>query len=57
MKKLALCILVLGALGGCVVYPAPYDGGYHRPHYGQRDRDGDGVPNRFDRRPDNPYRY
>lgn len=27
-------------------------GGYYR-----RDRDGDGVPNRYDRRPDNPYRY
>jgi hypothetical protein len=25
--------------------------------YARRDRDGDGVPNRFDRRPDNPYRY
>lgn len=25
--------------------------------YGYRDRDGDGVPNRFDRRPNNPYRY
>ena len=36
------------------VYPQPYYGG-HR-HY-RRDRDGDGVPNRFDRRPDNPYRY
>jgi len=23
----------------------------------QRDRDGDGVPNRFDARPDNPRRY
>ena len=23
----------------------------------RRDRDGDGVPNRYDRRPDNPYRY
>ena len=42
--------------------PAPV---YARPghvHYGQhrgyrRDRDGDGVPNRFDRRPNNPYRY
>ena len=22
-----------------------------------RDRDGDGVPNRYDRRPNNPYRY
>src|SRR5262245_45310732 len=26
--------------------------------YGPRwDRDGDGVPNRYDARPDNPYRY
>jgi len=43
--------------------------GYHyrQPHWEQRgnqwhyarggwDRDGDGVPNRYDRRPDNPYR-
>lgn len=44
----------------------------HRPHYGAAhypngpygqpppprwDRDGDGVPNRHDRRPNNPYRY
>lgn len=27
------------------------------PNRYDRDRDGDGVPNRFDRRPDNPYRY
>ena len=27
------------------------------PARGQRDRDGDGVPNRFDARPDNPRRY
>ena len=34
-----------------VVYrPAP-------PPRGWRDRDGDGVPNRYDRRPNNPYRY
>ena len=24
---------------------------------GRRDYDGDGVPNRYDRRPNNPYRY
>ena len=34
----------------------------HRPGHGsgrpvQWDRDGDGVPNRHDRRPNNPYRY
>jgi hypothetical protein len=27
------------------------------PARAQRDRDGDGVPNRFDARPDNPRRY
>jgi len=40
--------------------------GYNSSDYGQRgyayanprwDRDGDGVPNRYDARPDNPYRY
>jgi hypothetical protein len=49
-----------------------YGPGYHRGHdryedrrhrrweerrYGRRDSDGDGVPNRYDRRPENPYRY
>ncbi|MDQ0569115.1 hypothetical protein QFZ42_000949 [Variovorax paradoxus] len=49
-----------------------YGPGYHRGHdryedrrhrhweerrYGRRDYDGDGVPNRYDRRPNNPYRY
>jgi len=30
----------------------------HRDYRGARwDRDGDGVPNRYDRRPNNPYRY
>ena len=35
------------------------DGYYgHRDYRGARwDRDGDGVPNRHDRRPNNPYRY
>lgn len=27
------------------------------PNRFDRDRDNDGVPNRFDRRPNNPYRY
>jgi hypothetical protein len=27
------------------------------PNRYDRDRDNDGVPNRFDRRPNNPYRY
>ena len=32
----------------------------HHVHHGnqvRRDRDGDGVPNRYDRRPNDPYRY
>lgn len=31
-------------------------GGRHYMRPGGWDRDGDGVPNRYDRRPDNPYR-
>jgi hypothetical protein len=31
--------------------------GHRHGYRGYRDRDGDGVPNRFDRRPNNPYRY
>jgi len=44
-----------------------YGHGYYRQDYGRHDhrdyrgarwdRDGDGVPNRYDRRPNNPYRY
>lgn len=34
--------------------PVPVYGAY-APSY--RDRDGDGVPNLYDRRPDNPYRH
>ncbi|MDB5763203.1 MAG: virulence protein [Herminiimonas sp.] len=30
---------------------------HERQMRAQHDRDGDGVPNRYDRRPDNPYRY
>ncbi len=37
---------------------AEYDGRwrYTRPIWRPYDRDGDGVPNRYDRFPDNPYR-
>lgn len=64
MKKLAVVLIVVGGLSGCVVYPL--DGGHeHRSyrdrdgvgHRSDRDRDRDGVPNRYDRRPDNPRRY
>jgi hypothetical protein len=30
---------------------------YHAPGWRSGDRDGDGVPNRYDRFPDNPYRH
>ena len=57
MKRLALVIIVLSSLAGCIVAPLPPPGlgpGY-RGH--DRDRDRDGVPNRYDRRPNNPNRY
>ena len=66
MKKISVLLVSLaglGALSGCVAYPVAYDNG---PHYRQapppaqgyrRDRDGDGVPNRADRRPSDPHRY
>jgi hypothetical protein len=62
MKTLAVLLLVLTSLAGCVAYPVPYDDGRPNRHHdganrGQGDRDGDGVPNREDRRPNNPYRY
>ncbi len=73
MKPIALAATLAASalLSGCVVYPyghrhhshfqeagpvyeaAPvYRGDGHR-----RDWDGDGVPNRRDRRPHDPYRY
>lgn len=72
MKKLSRLLLVitgfagLAALSGCVAYPAGYY--EHGPQYrvapgpgpgyrGGGDRDGDGVRNRDDRRPNDPYRY
>lgn len=63
----AICVSAL-TLGGCA--GGTYDGGYSsvsfgissgtgwdNGYYGRgfTDRDGDGVPNRWDRRPNNPY--
>lgn len=47
---------------GHAYYPRHYGYGYgygYRPvrPWGARDYDRDGVPNRWDRRPNNPYRY
>ena len=63
MKKLSLLLVALATiLSGCVAYEVPvttsgYTTGYYSDGYRNRDRDRDGVPNRYDRRPDNPYRY
>ena len=56
MKKLAVVLIAIATLlSGCVAYaPAPR---YHDQGWGQRDRDGDGVPNRYDRRPRDPRWY
>ena len=72
MKNLSVLLIAISALlSGCVAYPVAYqDGGGHRPDYdqsgppnrgdhdrGKHDRDGDGVKDKKDRRPDDPYRY
>lgn len=68
MKKLALLMIAVSALvSGCVAYVPDFDHGpqhgnsyrYHDggPYRVERDRDGDGVPDRQDRRPNNPRRY
>lgn len=68
MKKLALLMIAFSALvSGCVAYVPDFDhgpqhGNSYRYHDGgryrmERDRDGDGVPDWQDRRPDNPRRY
>ena len=66
MKKLAVALIAVATLAGCIVHPVGGGHGQHR-YYDRdrdgvsyrydRDRDGDGVPNRHDRRPDNPRRY
>lgn len=71
MRKLAVVLLTVGGLLSACVAWVPDDGRYYGDgrHYGdryrdgapdrvyRRDRDGDGVPNRQDRRPDDPRRY
>jgi hypothetical protein len=61
MKKLAVVLIAVAGLAGCVVHPigGHRHGGYHdRDGVSYRgDRDRDGVPNRYDRRPYNPRRY
>ena len=67
-KKRTLVLLAAvggsAVLAGCVGFvPAPAPVGVYvegrsgPPPRVYRDRDGDGVPNRYDRRPNNPYRY
>ena len=54
MRKFAAVLLVIGGiLAGCVAYDPGPRAGYYADH----DRDGDGVSNRRDRRPDDPRRY
>jgi len=65
MKVLVPLPLAAAALAGCVAYP--YDAGPPPGHYysrpappppgWRRDYDRDGVPDRYDRYPGNPYRY
>lgn len=60
MKILIALLLVAGSLlAGCVVEEPGYRDrdGYRDGARYNRDRDGDGVPNRVDRAPDNPYRH
>ena len=66
MKKLAMLLIAIGGLSGCVAYEVPNrDGAGYRgdrdrdgvPNRVDRDRDGDGVPNRQDSRPNDPRRY
>ena len=64
MKVIFILLMVIGTLvAGCVV-EEPRHGYRDDARYGNRnegrydrDRDRDGVPNREDRRPDDPRRY
>ena len=69
MSKIAAVLLVMSSfLSGCVAYETPYRDS--SPRYSERDRDRDGIANRYDRdrdgdgapnyrdtRPDNQRRY
>ena len=63
MKRLAVLLVVAASLlSACVGYADPNrHAGEHRGDRDARsermDRDRDGVPNRQDRRPDDPRRY
>ncbi|RYE78673.1 MAG: hypothetical protein EOO80_08075 [Oxalobacteraceae bacterium] len=67
MKKLLIPLASAALLlSGCIAVPYNAGAGYHRsydrepysaPSRHYRDRDRDGVPNRYDRAPANPYRY
>ncbi|CAN5455695.1 hypothetical protein BH11PSE7_BH11PSE7_24940 [soil metagenome] len=60
MKRIIMLLAAVGAmsgvLAGCVAYVPDY-GPQHRQYRGDRDRDHDGVPNKYDARPNNPNRY
>ena len=54
MRRLGVLLIAISTLlTGCIVYDSPHRDG----HRVDRDRDNDGVPNRMDRRPSDPYRY
>ena len=54
MKKLLLVLTASSMLASCVA--VPYDQGSPPPPRANGDRDGDGIPNRYDRAPNNPNR-
>lgn len=56
-QPVAADVHVVHAPRPVVVHPAPVVVHPGPPPRAYRDRDGDGVPNRYDRRPRNPYRY
>jgi len=69
MKKIVAALAAAGGLlAGCVAVepigystygtgPTHFDNNTYSSSRGYRDRDRDGVPNRWDARPNNPYRY
>jgi len=58
MKTIAVFAVVLGSLlSGCIAVPVDDGRGYNQGHHRDHDRDGDGVRNSQDRRPDDPRRY